>query len=122
MTHVPPLTLQPPARDVAELTTRVEALLPAIAAGAAQRERERQLPFDAIAQLAAAGVYTVRIPRRHGGPEGQMRDVIALLLKIAAVDSNVAQALRPGFAFASGAHTSPPPVAGTFAQSSGSLI
>lgn len=102
MTHVPPLTLQPPARDVAELTTRIEALLPAIAAGAAQRERERQLPFDAIAQLAAAGVYTVRIPRRHGGPEGQVHDVIALLLKIAAVDSNVAQALRPGFAFVEG--------------------
>ncbi|MFK3722511.1 acyl-CoA dehydrogenase family protein [Pseudomonas monteilii] len=102
MTHVPPLTLQPPAGNVAELTTRIEALLPAIAAGAAQRERERQLPFDAIAQLAAAGVYTVRIPRRHGGPEGQVRDVIALLLKIAAVDSNVAQALRPGFAFVEG--------------------
>ena len=102
MTHVPPPTLQPPARDVAELTTRIEALLPAIAAGAAQRERERQLPFDAIAQLAAAGVYTVRIPRRHGGPGGKVRDVIALLLKIAGVDSNVAQALRPGFAFVEG--------------------
>lgn len=102
MTAVHRSTLYPAAHDVAELTTRIEALLPAIGAGAAQRERERQLPFDAIAQLAAAGVYTVRIPRRHGGPGGQVRDAIALLLKIAAVDSNIAQALRPGFAFIEG--------------------
>lgn len=102
MTAVHRSTLYPAAHDVAELTTRIEALLPAIGVGAAQRERERQLPFDAIAQLAAAGVYTVRIPRRHGGPGGQVRDAIALLLKIAAVDSNIAQALRPGFAFIEG--------------------
>ncbi|MFR0673325.1 acyl-CoA dehydrogenase family protein [Enterobacterales bacterium AW_CKDN230030176-1A_HGKHYDSX7] len=102
MTAVHRSTLYPAAHDVAELTTRIEALLPAIGASAAQRERERQLPFDAIAQLAAAGVYTVRIPRRHGGPGGQVRDAIALLLKIAAVDSNIAQALRPGFAFIEG--------------------
>ncbi|WP_028696103.1 acyl-CoA dehydrogenase family protein [Pseudomonas cremoricolorata] len=93
---------QPPAADVATLKARVSALLPAIGAGAAQRERERQLPHAAIAQLAAAGVYTVRIPARHGGPGGSVSDVIELLLGIAAVDSNVAQALRPGLAFVEG--------------------
>ncbi len=93
---------QAPASDVTELKARVATLLPAIGAGAAQRERERQLPFEAIAQLAAAGLYTVRIPRSHGGPGGSVRDVIELLLQVAAVDSNVAQALRPGFAFIEG--------------------
>ncbi|MHC6225859.1 acyl-CoA dehydrogenase family protein [Pseudomonas sp. X10] len=93
---------QAPASSVAELKARIAALLPAIGAGAAQRERERQLPFDAVAQLAAAGLYTVRIPQSHGGPGGSVRDVIELLLQVASVDSNVAQALRPGFAFVEG--------------------
>ncbi|RMQ49632.1 Acyl-CoA dehydrogenase [Pseudomonas cichorii] len=93
---------QPPAASVIELKTRITALLPAIGAGAAQRERERQLPFEAIAQLAAAGLYTVRIPKQYGGPGGSVRNVIELLLRIASVDSNVAQALRPGLAFVEG--------------------
>nr|WP_249342073.1 acyl-CoA dehydrogenase family protein [Pseudomonas sp. PCH44] len=60
------------------------------------------MPHEAIAQLAAAGLYTVRIPTRYGGPGGSVSDVIELLLHIASVDSNVAQALRPGFAFVEG--------------------
>lgn len=102
MTTFQRFTPQPPAASVSELQARITALLPAIGAGAAQRERERQLPFKAIAQLAAAGVYTVRIPKSHGGPGGSVRDVIELLLRIASVDSNVAQALRPGLAFVEG--------------------
>ncbi|MBX8529450.1 acyl-CoA dehydrogenase [Pseudomonas cichorii] len=102
MTTFQRFTPKPPAASVSELQARITALLPAIGAGAAQRERERQLPFEAIAQLAAAGVYTVRIPKSHGGPGGSVRDVIELLLRIASVDSNVAQALRPGLAFVEG--------------------
>jgi len=93
---------QAPATDIAHLKARIVALLPAIGAGAAQRERERQLPHEAIAQLAAAGLYTVRIPTQYGGPGGSVSDVIELLLQVASVDSNVAQALRPGFAFVEG--------------------
>lgn len=91
-----------PATSVAELKARIVALLPAIGEGAAQRERERQLPHEAIAQLAAAGLYTVRIPEQYGGPGGTVSDVIELLLQVASVDSNVARALRPGFAFVEG--------------------
>ena len=88
--------------SVAHLHQRLDALRPEIAAGAAERERERQLPYDAIRQLAAAGLYTVRIPLAYGGPGGSVSDVIDLLLRVASVDSNVAQALRPGFAFVEG--------------------
>lgn len=90
------------ATSVQAISARVDRLLPEIAAGAANRERERQLPYEAVRQLAEAGVYTLRIPTRYGGPGGRVRDVIALLLRIAAADSNVAQALRPGFAFLEG--------------------
>ncbi|MBX8606348.1 acyl-CoA dehydrogenase family protein [Pseudomonas cichorii] len=102
MTTFQRFTPHPPAASVTELKARITALLPAIGADAAQRERERQLPFEAIARLAAAGLYTVRIPKQYGGPGGSVRDVIGLLLRIASVDSNVAQALRPGLAFVEG--------------------
>ncbi|MGR3991780.1 acyl-CoA dehydrogenase family protein [Pseudomonas sp. 1121_17] len=102
MTTFQRLPAQAPANTVAALKARVSALLPAIAAGAAERERERRLPYAAIAELAAAGLYTVRIPQQYGGPGGSVSDVVELLLQVAAADSNVAQALRPGFAFVEG--------------------
>lgn len=92
----------PPVVTVAELNARADRILPQIAAGAAQRERDRQLPYEAVAQIAKAGLFTVRIPKRFGGAGGSVRDVIALLIRIASADSNVAQALRPGFGFVEG--------------------
>lgn len=87
---------------VAQLLARADEILPHIGEGSASRERERQLPFDAVRQIADALLYTVRIPTRYGGPGGSVRDVIGLLIRIASVDSNVAQALRPGFGFVEG--------------------
>lgn len=93
---------KPSVISVEELNARLDRLLPEIAAGAAQRERERQLPYEAVAQLAKAGVFTTRIPTRYGGAGGAVKDVIGLLIRIASADSNVAQALRPGFGFVEG--------------------
>ncbi|NWE14470.1 acyl-CoA dehydrogenase family protein [Pseudomonas yamanorum] len=93
---------KPPVVTVAELNARADRILPQIAAGAAQRERDRQLPYEAVAQIAQAGLFTVRIPKRFGGAGGSVKDVIALLIRIASADSNVAQALRPGFGFVEG--------------------
>src|SRR5476651_533412 len=87
---------------VEELNRRADQLLPEIGAGASQRERDRQLPFDAVAQIAKAGFYTTRIPVKYGGSGGSVKDVFALLIRIASVDSNVAQALRPGLGFVEG--------------------
>jgi alkylation response protein AidB-like acyl-CoA dehydrogenase len=95
-------TLPKAPLSVEQLLARADALLPAIGEGSATRERERQLPFDAVRQIADALLYTVRIPTRYGGPGGSVRDVIGLLIRIASVDSNVAQALRPGFGFVEG--------------------
>ncbi len=105
MTHSANVTPSPSPvapLSVAQLLARAEQLLPAIAAGAAARERDRQLPYEAVAQIAQALLYTLRIPTRYGGPGGSVKDVIGLLVRIASVDSNVAQALRPGFAFIEG--------------------
>ncbi|MCB2253771.1 acyl-CoA dehydrogenase family protein [Pseudomonas chlororaphis] len=91
-----------PTVSVEQLNARADRLLPEIAQGAAQRERERQLPYAAVAQIAQAGFFTCRIPGRYGGAAGSVKEVIALLIRIAAADSNVAQALRPGFGFVEG--------------------
>ncbi|MEN5028732.1 acyl-CoA dehydrogenase family protein [Pseudomonas sp. Ps21-P2] len=93
---------KPAVVTVAELNARLDRLLPDIAAGAARRERDRQLPYEAVAQIAKAGVFTARIPVRFGGAGATFREVIALLIRIASADSNVAQALRPGFGFVEG--------------------
>jgi len=87
---------------VQALKDRLFALLPQIEAGAAARERDRELPYDAVRSLAQAGLFTLRIPASAGGPGGSVRDVIEVLLAVASVDSNTAQALRPGLAFLEG--------------------
>ncbi|WP_110971595.1 acyl-CoA dehydrogenase family protein [Pseudomonas huaxiensis] len=96
------LSAVPPTVTLEQLNARIDQLLPEIGAGASQRERDRQLPYEAVAQLAKAGLFTARIPVSHGGAGASVKDVIALLIRIASVDSNVAQALRPGFGFLEG--------------------
>lgn len=98
----PSSTYSTPPASVAELIARVEKLLPGIGEGVIERERNRQLPYAALSSLAAAGVLTCRIPKAYGGPGGSVEDAIGLLIRIAAVDSNAAQALRPGFGFLEG--------------------
>lgn len=91
----------PPA-DLATLRLRAQALLPEIGAGAARRERERLLPYRWVRRIAEAGLYTWRVPRALGGPGGSLRDLIGFVIDLAAVDSNTAQALRPGLGFVEG--------------------
>ncbi|WP_082926629.1 acyl-CoA dehydrogenase family protein [Cupriavidus sp. D384] len=91
-----------PAPDVAVLRQRAQALLPAIAQDAAQREGRRKLPFDFARQVANAGLLTFRIPKAYGGPGGSMRDAIRFVQELAAVDANLAQALRPNFGLIEG--------------------
>ena len=97
---VPPPAAKAP--DLAELKRRVEALLPAVREGAEARERDHVLPHEQVRSLVAAGLLTLRIPVRDGGPGGSVRELIELVIDIAAADSNVAQALRPGFLFVEG--------------------
>lgn len=85
--------------SVPALLQRAAVLLPQIAEGAAERERARQLPHEQIRQLAAARLLTLRIPQRYGGSGSSVREVVQFVIDLAAVDSNIAQSLRPSFAF-----------------------
>jgi alkylation response protein AidB-like acyl-CoA dehydrogenase len=92
---------------VAELFARAEKLFPVFAAGAAARERNRTLPHAEIRRIAQARLLTLRIPREHGGAGATARELFQFLINLAAVDSNIAQALRPSFLFVEGLRLSP---------------
>ena len=83
--------------SVAELRLRAAALLPQLREGAQDRERDRVLPHQQIRKIGADLLLTWRIPQTHGGSGASVRDVIAFVIDVAAVDSNIAQALRPSF-------------------------
>ena len=88
--------------SVAELQRRAAALLPQLRLGAEERERHRILPHEPIRRIGAEKLLTWRIPQAQGGSGASVRDVIQFVIDVAAVDSNVAQALRPGFLFLEG--------------------
>lgn len=88
--------------SVAELQRRATARLASIGSGAAERERQRELPHQPIRELAADRLLTWRIPQAYGGSGASVREVIAFVIDLAAVDSNIAQALRPSFSFIEG--------------------
>ncbi|MCP1604032.1 acyl-CoA dehydrogenase family protein [Pseudomonas citronellolis] len=95
-------TLSPATLDLAELRRRAVPRLAAIAEGAAERERLRQLPHEQVRALAADRLLCFRIPAAYGGAGASVRDTVQFVIDLAAVDSNVAQSLRPSFAFIEG--------------------
>ena len=91
----PPTPLRLP--DPATLLARVPGLAERIAIGAAQRDIERELPFEAFRLFRESGLGALRLPSSWGRPGGSVADVIELIATRARADSNVAHALRPHF-------------------------
>ncbi|WP_404294356.1 acyl-CoA dehydrogenase family protein (plasmid) [Microvirga sp. RSM25] len=88
-----------PRSTLAELRGRVQPLADQIAAGAAQRDLDRELPFAAFAAFKASGLGALRIPVHLGGPGGSVADLIEVITVLGEADSNVAHALRSHFNF-----------------------
>jgi alkylation response protein AidB-like acyl-CoA dehydrogenase len=86
-----------PSLAVADLFARADELLPELAVGSAARERDRVMPYDEIRRIADAGLFTFRVPASYGGPGASVEQLFSFLIDLAAVDSNIAQALRPGY-------------------------
>jgi alkylation response protein AidB-like acyl-CoA dehydrogenase len=91
-----------PHLSVADLKQRAAELLPEFAQGAAERERNRELPHEQIRRLAAARLLTFRIPVAHGGSGSSVREVVQFIIDLAAVDSNIAQSVRASYLFIDG--------------------
>ncbi|MEU1526120.1 SfnB family sulfur acquisition oxidoreductase [Nocardia rhamnosiphila] len=84
----------------AEQARAVAAELAAeFAVGAADRDRERALPFAEVRKLAAAGLLAVTVPADLGGadlPPGEVAEVVRLL---AVADPNIAQIPHSHFVY-----------------------
>lgn len=79
------------------LLSRLPDLVAEIAKGAASRDLERQLPFEAFQLFRQSGLGALRVPETLGGPGGSIPDYIEMIAAIGAADSNVAHALRSHF-------------------------
>jgi alkylation response protein AidB-like acyl-CoA dehydrogenase len=77
----------------------LESVLDEIAAGAAERDRERGHPFAAIDAVRRAGLGAVRLPVADGGSGYALPELFRLVVRIAEADPNVAQILRSHYSF-----------------------
>ena len=94
--HLPSLTA---SIDYTILAARFRPIFARIAEGTVGRELARTLPYEQIQWLKEAGFGAVRVPVEHGGGGASLPQLFQLLIELAEVDSNIAQALRGHFAF-----------------------
>lgn len=95
-----------PPREV--LLARLPTLVEQIAKGAAERDLNRELPFEAFALFRASGLGALRVPVTLGGPGGSVADYIEVIASLGAADANVAHALRSHFNYVEHVILSPP--------------
>ncbi|WP_297004201.1 acyl-CoA dehydrogenase family protein [uncultured Corynebacterium sp.] len=86
----------------ADLAARFRPVFDGIALGAADRDRNRELPHEQIRQLRDAGFTALRVPVEHGGLGASVRQSFALLTDLATADPNLTQALRVHFSTVEG--------------------
>lgn len=68
-------------------------------AGAADRDRDRTKPVDEVRRLADSGIGAVRIPKDEGGGGIALTELFEFVRELAAVDPNIAHALRNHYGF-----------------------
>lgn len=88
-----------PSVTDAELDAVFTPIYERIAVGAVDREVDRQLPYDEVAQLRAARFGALRVPVEFGGYGASVRQLFRQLIELAAAESNIPQALRVHFSF-----------------------
>lgn len=86
-------------RDVDAIMRSITDLLPSIAAGAADRDRDRVLPREQVDALSASGALAVTVPTSAGGPGGGAAAAAEVTRLLATVDPNVAQVPHSHFVF-----------------------
>lgn len=78
---------------------RVTALVPDVAAGAAERDRSRTVARHELDLLSAAGAFSVTVPVAHGGPGGGAAEAFEVVRLLATADPSVAQVPQSHFAY-----------------------
>jgi alkylation response protein AidB-like acyl-CoA dehydrogenase len=95
----PTYSEEPLGGSIAQRLARLPAIVDELRSTDAAAERERVLQYGAVARLRRAGLLSLRVPTRYGGPGASVRDVLSVVIQIARGSSNVAQALRAHLGF-----------------------
>ena len=83
--------------DYAALRERFAPVLQEIAAGSADRDRERRLPHAEVRALAEVGFTALTVPLSRGGHGAGIETFFRLLIDLGEADSNLPQLLRAHF-------------------------
>jgi alkylation response protein AidB-like acyl-CoA dehydrogenase len=90
---------EPLGGSATDRLARLPEIVDELRRGDAAAERDRVLQYGAVERLRHAGLLSLRVPTRYGGPGGGARDVLEAVIQIARGSSNVAQSLRAHFGF-----------------------
>lgn len=93
MTQAPAVELLLPG------TEAFTALLADIGAGAKDRDRNDENPFDQVAALKRAGFGVLRVPQEYGGAGLSVRELFSAVIDVARADPIVAHIFRTHFWF-----------------------
>lgn len=80
-------------------TDAFAALLADIGAGAKDRDRNDENPFDQVAALKRAGFGVLRLPQEYGGAGLSVRELFSAVIDVARADPIVAHIFRTHFWF-----------------------
>src|SRR5688500_1024773 len=80
-----------------EVKLAVDAVLPLVAERAGDLERDRRLPDDLVAALAATGLNRLTVPASLGGLQAPVTDGVDIVERLAAVDASTAWCAVIGF-------------------------
>jgi len=75
----------------------LQALFDHIAQGEPERERDRVLPYAQIDLIRRSRLGALRIPKADGGGGATIRELLAVIIRLATADANVAHILRNHF-------------------------
>jgi SfnB family sulfur acquisition oxidoreductase len=78
-------------RDDAEAIAIAHRLAAHFAPGAAQRDRERRLPWEELEAFSASGLWGITVPREHGGAGVSNTTLAEVIAIIAAADGSLGQ-------------------------------
>ena len=89
--------LAAPAPQFETLAARFRPIFARIAERTAEREHDRELPFDAVGWLREARFGALRVPVECGGFGASVEQFFALLIELAEADSNLPNIFRAHF-------------------------
>jgi SfnB family sulfur acquisition oxidoreductase len=85
--------------DDAEAIEVARAMRERLAAGSAERDRDRRLPFAEMDALSTSGLLAITVPKEHGGAGVSTRTLVEVIALLSSGDASVGQIPQNHFYF-----------------------